>query len=83
MALSPTPRPRLAPLTALSLSMVGVGAALLLVGTVLDFGGFWGGFALGGGVMLAVAGAYFSGYARGLRRAGSAAIWLPSSSASE
>jgi len=80
---SPTVRSRNAFLTAFSASLVVLGALLLLAGIVLDWSGFWGGAGLGAGVALAVVGAYLGGYANGLRRAGSAAVWIPSSGGGE
>lgn len=70
---------KLTRLTAVSVLLIVGGGVLFLVGVVLDWGGFWGGAAQGAAVALAVVGAYLWGYANGLRRAGSAAVWLPSS----
>lgn len=63
-------------------SMV-VGGIAVFLGIGLDWGGFSGGLALGGGVGLVVVGAYFWGYANGLRRTATRASadfpsWLPS-----
>lgn len=63
-------------------SMV-VGGIIVILGIGLDWGGLVGGFAIGGGIGLVVVGAYFWGYANGLKRAAtlastSPASWLPS-----
>lgn len=63
-------------------SMV-VGGIIVFIGIGLDWGGLGGGFALGGGIGLVIVGAYFWGYANGLRRTAlrastSPESWLPS-----
>lgn len=61
---------------AITLAVAGV--LLFLLGIVLDWGGFFGGFGLGAGIALGLGGAYFWGYADGIRRGGPQASWLPS-----
>jgi len=54
-----------------------VGAVLLLTSIVLDWSGFWGGFAQGAGVALALTAAYLQGLLTGMRRGAGSPTWLP------
>lgn len=75
---------------AASVRIVGAAIASMVVGSItvflgigLDWGGLGGGLALGGGIGLVVVGAYFWGFANGLRRTATRAStdpssWLPS-----
>jgi hypothetical protein len=69
--------------TAAAIALLVVGAVVVLVGTVLEWGGFWGGLALGAGIGLTLVGAYFWGFGNGVRRAGPRAVWLPSQDGGE
>ncbi|QLD10640.1 hypothetical protein [Microbacterium oleivorans] len=54
-----------------------VGAVLLLTAVVLDWSGFWGGFAQGAGVVLLLTAAYLLGLLTGMRRSAVSPTWLP------
>lgn len=58
-----------------------VGLVLVIVSIGLDWRGFSGGMATGAGIGLMVVGAYFWGYANGLRRPVSRGDWRPSQDA--
>lgn len=64
-----------------ALAAILVGGVIVFVGIGLDWGGFLGGLALGGGIGLVVVGAYFMGYAHGVRNPVSRRAWLPSQDA--
>jgi hypothetical protein len=61
-----------------AVATVVIGGIIVLLGIGFGWGGLGGGFALGGGIGLALAGTYFWGYGNGLRRPVSRATWLPS-----
>ncbi|MFG6502675.1 hypothetical protein [Microbacterium sp. P05] len=65
-------------LVAFAVAAIAVGASLLLLALVLDWEGFWGGAVMGAGIAVGIVGAYFWGYANGLRRSGGRTVWLPS-----
>lgn len=65
-------------LTGGAIAAIVVGAVIVVLGVGFGWSGIGGGFALGGGVGLALAGAYLWGYANGLRRTPARATWLPS-----
>ncbi|MFF2369670.1 hypothetical protein [Agromyces sp. NPDC058110] len=64
-------------ITVASIVAIAIGAIVAILGIGLDWQGFLGGMALGAGIGLVVVGAYFWGYANGVRRGGSRAMWLP------
>lgn len=55
------------------------GAVVFLAATVLDWSGFWGGFAQGAAIALIVSAAYLAGVMTGIRRGGPGAAWHPAS----
>ncbi len=66
-----------------AIASVVVGGLIVVIGIGLDWGGFGGGLALGAGVGLVLVGAYFGGFAHGLRQAmtrvsAAPGTWLPS-----
>lgn len=54
-----------------------VGVALFLVAVILDWSGFWGGFAQGAALALLLTAAYLSGVLTGMRRSPGSPTWLP------
>lgn len=53
------------------------GVVLFLVAVVLDWSGFWGGFAQGAALALVVTAAYLAGVLTGMRRRSASPTWLP------
>ncbi|KAA9086613.1 hypothetical protein [Microbacterium radiodurans] len=66
-----------------ALSAAVVGAVLVLTALVLDWAGFWGGFALGSGIAMVVVAAYLLGLVTGMRRGAATPAWRPASAPSE
>lgn len=67
----------------MAITLIVAGGIVVFLGIGLDWGGFVGGMALGAGVGSVIVGAYFWGYANGLRRTATRASadpasWLPS-----
>ncbi len=54
-----------------------MGAVLLLTAILLDWSGFWGGFAQGAGIALVITAAYLLGLLTGMRRSAGSSTWLP------
>jgi len=65
-------------LVPIAIGAMVVGAVILLVAVVNDAEGLAGGAVIGAAIGLLVVGAYFWGYANGLRRPEPRGQWLPS-----